>query len=171
MRRATCCLLVFAITFCIGRPTGDAEARTVTKHKPPVRTMFEQLDQIDKSPALSPAKAGELLKVTLEPVPAESNEYLYIFKGHGGFWKEAELRLPRGGDGTKFVLVLELATPVPMKEVTAHYGDTFAMESPNPSAGAHATVGYSYARPLGKLRFSFPSFEEYAARTILFDRM
>ncbi|MEO8870925.1 MAG: hypothetical protein ABI357_08840 [Granulicella sp.] len=133
--------------------------------------MFEQLDQIDKSPTLSPAKAGELLKVTLEPVPAESNEYFYIFKGHGGPWKEVELRLPRGGDGSKFVLVLQLATPVSMKEVTAHFGDTYAMESPNPSAGAHATVGYSYTRPVGKLRFSFPSFEDYAARTILFDRM
>jgi hypothetical protein len=136
-----------------------------------VRTMFEILDEIDKSPALSPAKAGELLKITLEQVPAESNEYLYIFRGHGGPWKEAELRLPRGGDGRRFVLVLELATPVSMKEVTAHYGDTFAMESPNPSAGAHAMVGYSYDRAVGKLRFSFPDFQEYAARTILFDRM
>jgi hypothetical protein len=133
--------------------------------------MFEQLDEIDKAPALSPAKAGELLKITLEPVPAESNEHLYIFRGHGGLWKEAELRLPRGGDGSKFVLVLELAKPLPMNDVITHYGNAFAMEAPNPSAGAQSKVGYSYTRALGTLRFSFPSFQEYTATTILFDRM
>jgi hypothetical protein len=133
--------------------------------------MFEQLDEIDKSPALSPARAGEILKATLEPVPAESNEYLYIFRGHGGLWKEAELRLPRGGDGRRFVLVLEPVDPIPMKEVTAHYGDTFVMEAPNPSAGAQAMIGYSYERVIGKLRFAFPGFHEFSARIILFDRM
>jgi hypothetical protein len=132
--------------------------------------MFEQLDEIDKTLALSPAKAGELLKVSLQPVPEESNEYFYIFKGHGGLWKQAELRLPRGGDGSKFVLVLEPVMPIPMKEVTAHFGETFAMESPNPSAGTHGLVGYSYDRAIGKLRFSFPNFERYAAQVILFDR-
>lgn len=171
MRRVFCCLIALIFMSLIGTQTGDAGFRTKTHHPSPVRIMFEQLDEIDTSPALSPAKAGELLKITLEPVPAESNEYLHIFRGHGGLWKEAELRLPRGGDGSKFVLVLQLASPLSMKEVTAHYGETFAMESPNPSAGAQGMVGYSYSRALGTLRFSFPSFQEYAATTILFDRM
>jgi hypothetical protein len=171
MRRGICCVVALALTFSIGRSAGAQVRSAAKQHSSSVRIMFELLDEIDKAPALSPVKAGEILKIKLEPVPEESNEYLYIFRGHGGLWKQAELRLPRGGDGRRFVLVLEPAVPVPMKDVTVHYGDTFAMESPNPSAGAQATFGYSYDRSLGKLRFAFPSFQEFSATIILFDRM
>jgi hypothetical protein len=133
--------------------------------------MFEVLDTIDRAPALSPAKAGEILKITMEPVPQESTEALYIFRGHGGLWKDAELRLPRGGDGSRFILVLAPLAPLSMNEVTAHFGKEFSFDQPNPSAGAEGLFGYVYTRGTGELRFSFPSLQDYAAKTILFAHM
>jgi hypothetical protein len=140
-------------------------------HALPVRTMIDVIDGIDKTAALSPGRAGELLKVALEPVPGESNEYLAIFRGHGGAWKKAELRLPRGGDGSRFVLLLEPVAPVSMKDVTAHFGEEHALDTPNPAAGDQGMLSFVYTRKIGRLWFSFPSFEKFTAHSIMFDRM
>lgn len=134
-------------------------------------TMFTMLDEIDRAPNLSPARAGEFLKVTLQPEPDQTNEYLYVYKGHGGLWTDVELRLPRGGDGRRFVLVLEPNVSIPMSEIMSHYGDVLAFGSANPSAGKNGMFSYVYGRQVGKLTFSFPSFEEPFAKVILFDRM
>jgi hypothetical protein len=140
-------------------------------HPSPARMMFAQLDEIDGLTAISPAKAEEILKIAFDPVPSLSNEHLYLFQGQGRLWRQAELRLPPGGDGRRFVLVLEPAAPLSMNEVMAHFGDVYAVEAPNPSAGAQAKVGYSYMRATGNLRFAFRSFEEFSAEVILFDCM
>jgi|GEM_PF-4435111 len=172
MQRWTYYLAALALTLMPGSIKVDAQSQTEKKnHASPVRTMLELFDKIDQAPALSPAKASEFLKVTLEPVPQESDEYVYIFRGHGGLWKKVELRLPPKGDGSRFVLVLVPVTPISMKDITAHFGQEFALDLPNPSAGDEATYGYSYDRKKGKLRFSFPNPQDYAASYILFDRM
>ena len=133
--------------------------------------MLELLDQIDKAKALSPGKAAELLGVKFDLVPTESNEYLAVFRGHGGVWKEAELRLPPTGNGGAFVLVLRPAEALPMKAVTDHFGEHHALDQPNPAAGDQGSFGYVYERAKGSLRFSFRSFQDYNATVILFDRM
>ncbi len=173
-RRAASVAFALVLSLWLGMLPGYARSAPQTRNVP-VRTMLELLDAIDKSPALSPAKAGELLKTPLEPVPEESTEYFHIFRGHGGPWKEAELRLPRGGDGRRFVLVLtpakEVSMEVSIKAVTDHYGKEFAVEPPNPAAGEQAMMAYIYKRATGTLRFSFTDLQQDTVRVILFDHL
>jgi hypothetical protein len=129
------------------------------------------LDKIDKATGLSPAKAGEILNVTLQLEPVQTNQDFYIYKGRGGLWTDIELRLPREGDGHRFVLILEPNISIPMSEIMSHYGNVVALDSPNPSAGEKGLFSYVYDRHLGKLTFSFRSFEEPFAKIILVDRM
>jgi hypothetical protein len=137
----------------------------------PVKNMLSILDKIDQTPGLSLASADEILKVTLQLEPAQNNEYLYIYKGHGSLWKDVELRLPRGGDGRRFVLVLEPNVSIPMSDVMSHYGDVLAFGTSNPSAQTKEVFHYVYDRKMGKLTFSFPTFEDPFVTGILFDRM
>lgn len=131
--------------------------------------MLAAFDQIDRTMVMTPATAESLLGVRLHPADGGTNDFS-ILQGSGGLWKKVELRLPVDGNDSRFVLILEPAAPLSMKEVVAHFGDSFAMESPNPAAGEQAAVSYIYLRPNGNIRFSFPSFERYMLRTILFDR-
>jgi hypothetical protein len=158
--------VLLIVALCI-----DANGQNRSDHRAiPINTMFTMLDEIDRAQNLSPARAGEFLKVTLQLEPDQTNEYLYIYKGHRGLWTDVELRLPRGGDGRRFVLVLEPNVSIPMSEIKSHY-DVLAFGSPNPSAGKNGMFSYVYDRQVGKLTFSFPSFEEPFAKVILFDRM
>ncbi len=134
-------------------------------------TMFTMLDEIDKTPNLSLARAGELLNVKLQLEAVQTNEYLYIYKGCGGLWTNVELRLPRAGDGRRFVLVLEPNISIPMSKIKYHYGEVLAFGSSNPNAGKNGMFSYVYDRQVGTLTFSFRSFEEPFVKVILFDRM
>jgi hypothetical protein len=129
------------------------------------------LDEIDKATGLSPARTGKILNVTLQLEPVQTNEDLYIYKGRSGVWTDVELRLPRGGDGHRFVLVLEPNVSIPMSEIMSHYGNVSAFGSPNPSAGEKGMFSYVYDRHVGKLTFSFRSFDEPFTKVILFDRI
>ena len=134
-------------------------------------TTIEILQQIDTLDALSPAKAGEVLKVEFTPVPSESNQYLGIFRGDSSEWKDAELRFPPGGGGSRFVLVLSPVKPIPMQLVIAAFGKQSALIPPNPKAGAAGYVAYAYQRKAGRIVFSFKSFDDFNASRIMVDRM
>jgi hypothetical protein len=172
MKRRTRWFLALAMIVVLGALMADSQSRAVSGLGPSAeKTVIEILDEIDACPALSPGKAGEVLGLRFEKVPEESDRYTTVFRGHGGLWNQAELRLPPNGDGSAFVLILEPKTPIPMKDITDRFGKEYSLDPANPSAGDKAMVAYSYDRKIGKLRFSFKNFEEFAARTILFDRM
>jgi hypothetical protein len=173
MRGWYTCLAVFALGLQFGGCLNVKELSSCerTDNPLPVKTIFEMFDEIDETHNLSPTRASEILGIELKAVPQESNKELYIFRGYGGMWREAELRLPPKGDGSSFVLVLRPDLPVAILDVVAHFGKDFKLESPNPSAGDKATYGYSYARKDGRIRFSFRSFQDPNVTTILFDRM
>ena len=172
MHRWRCGLAAFVFVLLFAGGVKAAQGVIEDKHHAlPVRTMIDVIDEIDKTAVLSPGKAGELLKVSLEAVPGESNQYLAVFRGQGGAWKKVELRLPRGGDGSRFVLLLEPVAPVPMKDVTARFGEEHALDTPNPAAGDRGMLSFVYTRKIGKLWFSFPSFETFTVHSIMFDRM
>ncbi len=162
------------LLLCLGgvpvRHIGAAER--VKAQTPSVRKMLDTLEQIDKATALSPDKAREIFGAKLKPSANSGNTHLHTFVGETDEWKQIELRFPAGGDGSKFVLVLEPATPLPMKDVQARFGKETAMEPPSPSMPKDkALIGYVYNRPVGKLRFAFPSFQDFNARVVLVDRM
>jgi hypothetical protein len=172
MKRWRHWLFALAMIVVFGGPMTDSQSPALSGGGPSAeKTVIEILDEIDACRALSPAKAGEVLGLRFEPVLEESDRYTNVFRGHGGLWSQAELRLPPTGDGGAFVLVLIPKTPIPMKDVIARFGKEFSLDPANPSAGDKAMVAYSYDRKIGKLRFSFKDFDEYAARIILFDRM
>ena len=159
--------VLLIVALCVGASAQNRPDHRALSTNP----MFIMLDEIDKAPTLSAARAGELLNVTFHLEAVQTNECLYIYKGSGGLWTDAELRLPRGGDGHKFVLVLEPNVSIPMSEIMSHYGDIVAFGSSNPNAGKNGMFSYVYGRAVGKLTFSFRSFEEPFAKVILFDRM
>jgi hypothetical protein len=134
--------------------------------------MFMALDALDRAHDLPISRASAILNIALHPASPQTNAFMTIYEGHGGLWKSAELRLPKNGDASRFVLVLEPATPIPMRHVMDHYGDLLALDPGNPNAGTQAMMGYTYNLRRGTIRFAFRDMTaNYAARTILFDRM
>jgi hypothetical protein len=166
------CSVLLVLLLLAGCLSANANAQNKSNDMSlPVKHMLSMLDKIDQTSGLSLTSADEILKVTLQLEAVQSNEYLYIYKGHGGLWKDVELRLPRGGDGRRFVLVLEPNVSIPMSDVMSHYGDVLAFGTSNPNARTKEVFHYVYDRKIGKLTFSFPTFEDPFITGILFDRM
>jgi hypothetical protein len=166
--------IILGLAMALGLTSTQVEAQGTSNSRPSqvTMTLFSTLDEVDKAPSFPLARAAAILKVKLRPASLQTNPYMTVYEGHGGLWRRVELRLPNGKDASRFILVLEPATPIPMGHVMNHYGDVLALDPGNPGAGDQAMMGYTYKVKHGTIRFAFRDMAaDYVARTILFDRM
>jgi hypothetical protein len=85
-QRLKYCPILLALLLLTDCLSVDAKAQNKSGDMSvPVKNMLSILDKIDSAPSLSLTSAGEILKVPLQLEAAQSNEYLYIYKGMVAF--------------------------------------------------------------------------------------
>lgn len=129
--------------------------------------LLATLDKIAALPELSMTAVASVLGIKMSAIDASDN--LKIYQGGGDKWKSAELRVsekkPKRG-----ILILDLASPIPLDDATRKYGQNYNIIPPNPAAPEATGVAYEYRAKRGVIRFITRALEDRQVHKIVFDR-
>lgn len=123
--------------------------------------LLEKIDEIADGHAVSNARLGRQLGVTLTPDAAHSSEFTLKYGGSadtGGMFGPVELRVPGPAADTQGQLVLLDINPavcITLNEIRQRYGVEGNLSVPTPRQPADSPIYLVYPKSWGKISFGF----------------